>query len=123
MMFPVPQILENITIGDYRNNSVSVQSGRYGKEKIHFIAPGDVRAEVESEMTDFLRWLNANTQAEGYIRAAVAKFHFVTIHPFDDGNTSDATADATAARDLIDLVDKGVLQPLGEGRGRRYQLI
>lgn len=70
-------------------------------------------------MTDFLRWLNANTQAEGYIRAAVAKFHFVTIHPFDDGNTSDATA----ARDLIDLVDKGVLQPLGEGRGRRYQLI
>jgi len=33
------------------------------------------------------------------------------------------TSDATAARDLSDLVSKGVMSPVGEGRGRRYQLL
>ena len=30
------------------------------------------------------------------------------------------TTDATAARDIGDLVEKGVLIPIGEGRSRRY---
>lgn len=33
------------------------------------------------------------------------------------------TSEATAARDLADLVDKKVLLPAGEGRGRRYYLL
>lgn len=86
MMFPVPPIIGEITVGDYRDEAISVQSGRYGKAKIHFEAPGTTRAEVEVEMIQFLAWLNEQTNVSGYIRAAIAKFYFVTIHPFDDGN-------------------------------------
>lgn len=86
MMFPVPTLLGNFTIGDYRNESVQVQSGRYGKETIHFKAPGETRETVHAEMEQFLTWLNQSTQSANYIRAAIAKFHFVTIHPFEDGN-------------------------------------
>lgn len=240
LMFPIQPIIGEITVGDYRDEAMQVQSGRYGKAKIHFIAPGSTRAEVSAEMTQFLNWINAKATDSGYIRAAIAKFYFVTIHPFDDGNgrlsrviaerclaefegtdlrlyslshvierkraeyydlleacqrgsgditdwiiwfleavreagqeagqhfqrlnqrtqfwqrhsdtsfnerqlkllnrlleTSDfadgvsrkkyraltRTSDPTAARDLSDLVAKGVLAPIGEGRGRKYQLV
>ncbi|RVU86456.1 Fic family protein [Leucothrix sargassi] len=86
MMFPLPPIIGELTAGDYRDEAISVQSGRYGKAKIHFEAPGKTRAEVEIEMTRFLEWLNGKTTISGYVRAAIAKFYFVTIHPFDDGN-------------------------------------
>ncbi len=33
-----------------------------------------------------LQWLNSEMQMSGYIKAAIAKFWFVTVHPFDDGN-------------------------------------
>ena len=86
MMFPVPPIIGEITVGDYRNEAMSVQSGRYGKAKIHFVAPGNTHAEVGAEVIRFLKWLNAQPATSGYIRAAIANFYFVTIHPFDDGN-------------------------------------
>lgn len=34
----------------------------------------------------FLRWLNGPVQTDGLIRAALAHYRFVVIHPFDDGN-------------------------------------
>ena len=86
MMFPVQPILGEITVGDYRDEAMQVQSGRYGKAKIHFIAPGNTRTDVITQMTQFLSWLNTKTDHSGYIRAAIAKFYFVAIHPFDDGN-------------------------------------
>jgi len=37
-------------------------------------------------MDAFLEWLNNKQGFSDYLRAAIAKFWFVTIHPFDDGN-------------------------------------
>lgn len=86
MLFIEKPVLKEITIGDYRNDEMSVVSGHFGcKEVIHFKAPCADRICVQEEMNQFLKWLNANHSAS-YIRAAIAKFWFVTIHPFDDGN-------------------------------------
>lgn len=37
-------------------------------------------------MQAFLDWWNKPHQIDGLIRAGVAHFWFVTIHPFEDGN-------------------------------------
>lgn len=84
MLFPEAPLIGELTRGEYRDGPMSVQSGRYGRQKIHFTAPGDNRPAVSAEMTTFLTWLNA--ARPGYVHAALAKFFFVTIHPFDDGN-------------------------------------
>jgi Fic family protein len=75
-----------MTIGDYRDDTMQIVSGQYGKQKIHFEAPGKVKSEVEQEMDRFFHWLNTSADESTFIRAAIAKFWFVTIHPFDDGN-------------------------------------
>jgi len=86
ILFPVAPIITPMTIGDYRDDTMQIVSGRYGKQKIHFEAPGKVKSEVEQEMDRFFHWLNTSTDESTFIRAAIAKFWFVTIHPFDDGN-------------------------------------
>ncbi|GGI67129.1 cell division protein Fic [Shewanella hanedai] len=86
MLFPVAPIITPMTIGDYRDDTMQIVSGRYGKQQVHFEAPGAVNSEVEQEMELFFDWLNASSNESTFIRAAIAKFWFVTIHPFDDGN-------------------------------------
>jgi len=90
MMFFDKPILNSMLIGEYRNETMQIVSGAYGKQKVHFEAPCDNQACIKQKMAVFLSWLN-NTQSQGnfsspYIKAAVAKFWFVTIHPFDDGS-------------------------------------
>jgi len=64
---------------------MQVVSGAVGKEKIHYQAPPVER--LDKEMNDFLGWWEkSNGTTEGFLRAAIAHFWFVTIHPFDDGN-------------------------------------
>jgi Fic family protein len=86
LLFPVQPLITPLIIGDYRNEEMQILSGRYGKQHIHYIAPGDDQAEVTEQMTGFFAWLNSPITGSAYIRAAIAKFWFVTIHPFDDGN-------------------------------------
>ncbi len=79
--------MTKINVGSYRlgQENMQVVSGRLGKEKIHYIAPPSKK--VKSEMNAFLKWWNKKDQSsEGIIRAAIAHFWFVSIHPFDDGN-------------------------------------
>lgn len=78
--------MNKITVGSYRTGSEPMQvvSGRIGKEKIHYIAPPS--GKVLKEMDKLIRWWNKNASVDGILRAAVAHFWFVTIHPFDDGN-------------------------------------
>jgi Fic family protein len=79
--------MTKINVGSYRvgEENMQVVSGRLGKEKIHYIAPPSKK--VTSEMNGFLKWWNQSDQkGEGIIRAAIAHFWFVSIHPFDDGN-------------------------------------
>ena len=74
-----------IEVGKYRSGDMQVVSGAMGKENIHYEAPKP--DQVEAEMNLFLDWFN-NTPLEidPVLKAAIAHFWFVTIHPFDDGN-------------------------------------
>lgn len=86
MMFFDKPILDDLIIGNYRNTQMQVISGKYGIEQVHFEAPCLDFTCVENEMNDFLQWLQIDNIGNGYIKAAIAKFYFISIHPFDDGN-------------------------------------
>lgn len=76
--------MHRITTGCYRDGEMQVVSGPMGKEKVHFQAPS--ANVVENEMNVFLNWFNTETEMDGVLKAAIAHFWFVIIHPFDDGN-------------------------------------
>ena len=79
--------MRKISVGRHRkgNEPMQVVSGRIGKEIVHYIAPPSNK--VRTEMKNLLDWWNTSEAAtDGILRAAIAHFWFVTIHPFDDGN-------------------------------------
>jgi Fic family protein len=90
LMFIDRPIIYDMIIGNYREDEMSVVSGRFGKQTTHFKAPCTDSICVKKQMDSFFLWLNkknnVNSEQSGYIKAAIAKFWFVTIHPFDDGN-------------------------------------
>ncbi|MCE9540695.1 MAG: Fic family protein [Bacteroidetes bacterium] len=73
-----------INAGCYRRGEMQVVSGPMGKEKIHFQAPSP--GIVKAEMDVFLNWFNIDTKIDLVLKAAIAHFWFIIIHPFDDGN-------------------------------------
>ena len=76
--------MHQITIGSYRDEEMQVVSGAMGKEKVHFQAPPP--NVMQAEMDAFLDWLNQEAQIDEVLKAAIAHFWFIIIHPFDDGN-------------------------------------
>ncbi|TVQ49081.1 MAG: Fic family protein [Saprospirales bacterium] len=73
-----------IEVGRYRTCEMQVVSGAMGKEKVHYEA---VKQElVKAEMNKFLNWFNNDNKLDPVIKAAIAHFWFIIIHPFDDGN-------------------------------------
>lgn len=76
--------MHRIDTGCYRTGEMQVVSGPMGMEKVHYQAPPS--EIVNSEMDAFLDWLNSETKIDAVIKAAVAHFWFIIIHPFDDGN-------------------------------------
>jgi Fic family protein len=73
-----------IEVGRYRTSEMQVVSGAMGKEKVHYEA---VKSElVKSEMDKFLDWFNNDNQLDPVLKASIAHFWFIIIHPFDDGN-------------------------------------
>ncbi len=76
--------LYKIEVAKYRSGAMQVVSGAMGKERVHYEAPEAAR--VEAEMTKFLAWFNAGSNLDPVMKAAIAHFWFVAIHPFDDGN-------------------------------------
>lgn len=73
-----------IEVGKYRTSEMQIVSGGMGKEKIHYEA---VKPQfVKTEMNEFLLWFNNNNQLDPVLKAAIAHFWFIIIHPFDDGN-------------------------------------
>ena len=79
ILFPVAPLVTPLTIGDYRNDTMQIISGQYGKQTIHFEAPAKIKSEVELEMASFFHWLNTSSNDSTFIRAAIAKFWFVTL--------------------------------------------
>jgi Fic family protein len=69
---------------DDRQGPMQVVSGPIGRHKIHYVAPAADR--VENEMGNFIRWFDSHQQEDPLLKAAIAHFWFVTIHPFEDGN-------------------------------------
>lgn len=73
-----------IEVGRYRTGEMQIVSGAMGKEKVHYEA---VSARlVKSEMDTFLHWFNTESELDPVLKAAIAHFWFIIIHPFDDGN-------------------------------------
>ena len=73
-----------IEVGKYRTGEMQIVSGAMGKEKVHYEA---VKPEfVKAEMDNFLEWFNNDNSLDLVLKAAIAHFWFIIIHPFDDGN-------------------------------------
>src|SRR3989338_6744427 len=75
-----------IKIGQWRGKEpMRVVSGPVGREKVHFEAPPG--EQVAEEMREFISWWKDGSQKlDGLLRAGLAHFYFVTVHPFEDGN-------------------------------------
>lgn len=96
----------SIEVGRYRTGEMQVVSGAMGKEKVHYEA---VKPElVKTEMDRFLDWFNNENSLDPVLKAAIAHFWFIIIHPFDDGN-------GRIGRALTDM-----LLARAEGSGERF---
>jgi Fic family protein len=99
-----------IRIGDWRGpDAMQVVSGRVDRPTVHFEAPP--RTGLEDRIGEFIAWFNASrsdTALDPLLRAAIAHFWFITLHPFDDGN-------GRLARSLTDLA-------LAQGEPRSIRL-
>jgi Fic family protein len=73
-----------IEVGKYRTGEMQVVSGAMGKEKVHYEAVSP--QYVKTEMDKFISWVNNETKIDAVLKAAIAHFWFIIIHPFDDGN-------------------------------------
>jgi Fic family protein len=95
-----------IEVGRYRTGEMQIVSGAMGKEKVHYEA---IRPEsVKPEMDTFLDWFNNENRLDPVLKAAIAHFWFIIIHPFDDGN-------GRIGRAITDM-----LLASAEGSGNRY---
>lgn len=95
-----------IEVGTYRTGEMQVVSGAMGKEKIHYEA---VQPKlVKTEMDKLLDWFNNDNQLDPVLKAAIAHFWFIIIHPFDDGN-------GRIGRAITDM-----LLARAEGSGERF---
>lgn len=93
--------MRRITVGAWRPadiGAMQVVSGPMGRERVHFEAPAADR--LQHEVSFFLDWFGAANGIDPVLKAGIAHFWFVTIHPFEDGNgrISRAIADMALAR-------------------------
>ncbi|WP_291727669.1 Fic family protein [Bernardetia sp.] len=94
--------MQKIEVGSFIKDTkgrMQVVSGVLGKEKVHYEAL--VATDLEREINSFLAWLNdEKIEIDPILKAAIAHFWFLTIHPFEDGNgrIARAIADMFLAR-------------------------
>ena len=93
--------MQRITVAHWRDDAqgpMQVVSGAINRGKVHFEAPAAKR--LPHEMAQFISWANNAHDIDPVLKAAIAHFWFVTIHPFDDGNgrMARALADWALAR-------------------------
>ncbi|WP_295815198.1 Fic family protein [uncultured Deinococcus sp.] len=98
-LFPNGQSgVDPILTGQYRTDvdgPMQVVGNRLDKRTVHFEAPTGHR--VPALMAAFLTWVEADQPLDPVIKAGLAHLHFLTIHPFEDGN-------GRLARVLTDLL-------------------
>jgi len=98
--------MHRIETGNYRKSEMQVVSGAMGKETIHYQAPSP--ESVQQNMDKFFEWFNGKAKIDAVLKAAIAHFWFIIIHPFDDGN-------GRIARALSDM-----LLARSEGSSQRF---
>ncbi len=79
--------VHRVSVGQWRDDRdgpMQVVSGPMGKERVHYEAPP--AHDVPREMARFLEWMRSADDTDPVLRAGLAHFWFVTIHPFEDGN-------------------------------------
>lgn len=76
--------IHKIEVGRYRSREMQIVSGAMGKEKVHYVAVP--ASKVKEEMNKFLKWFNNSSPIDPVLKAAIAHFWYIIIHPFDDGN-------------------------------------
>lgn len=78
----------SMLVGTLRGDEpMQVVSGRLDRPTVHFEAPA--RQGLEQQLERFLNWFEASrnqVSLDPLLRAGIAHFWFVTLHPFDDGN-------------------------------------
>ncbi|WP_194790569.1 Fic family protein [Pseudomonas sp. UFMG81] len=83
-----PSLAPAQPVGDWRDDApMQVVSGRTDKPRVHFQAPP--RTGLEQQVQQFLDWFERSRndrQLDPLLRAGLAHFWFVTLHPFADGN-------------------------------------
>lgn len=88
LLFPTGRSgMYKITVGNWRTDEqgpMQVVSGAMGRERVHYEAPA--AEKVANEMDMFLNWFNTFHEIDPVLKAALAHFWFITIHPFEDGN-------------------------------------
>ena len=97
--------MHRLIVGNWRTidtGPMQVVSGPIGREKIHFEAPQ--ADKLDKEMTKFLEWFENQNEIDPVLKAGIAHFWFVTIHPFEDGNGRIARAIADMALARADKV-------------------
>jgi Fic family protein len=100
-LFPpeTQSVLHPVRVGAWRGPSpMRVVSGRIDKPVVHFQAPP--RKGLDAEMKRFFDWFESSRHDDGLdplLRAGIAHFWLVTLHPFDDGNGRIARAVADLA--------------------------
>lgn len=89
-LFPQQDSLltQPIRVGSLRGDEpMQVVSGRIDRPTVHFLAPP--RDGLPAQLDTFLDWFNrsrSDAALDPLLRAGMAHFWFVTLHPFDDGN-------------------------------------
>ena len=115
---------EEINVGEYRVDEMSVISGVLDREKVHYRAPSPDR--VQKEMDVFLKWFNDPSTPRDYIKSAVAHFWFVSIHPFDDGNGRIGRAIADMALSQADNSPRryfSMSRQIGQEKNKYYDIL
>jgi Fic family protein len=87
-----PLLADVVHPGQLRGDAtMQVISARIDAPTVHFQAPP--RAGLEQQLSQFIDWFNQSSinstldyALDPMLRAAIAHFWFVTIHPFEDGN-------------------------------------
>lgn len=91
LLFPAQEqdlLPRRVRVGALRGDEpMQVVSGRLDRPTVHFEAPP--RDGLEQQLAAFLDWFEASRSdatLDPLLRAGIAHFWFVTLHPFDDGN-------------------------------------
>ncbi|MBA1323038.1 Fic family protein [Pseudomonas plecoglossicida] len=90
LLFPMDdqRLSAPVRVGSLRGEEpMQVVSGRLDRPKVHFEAPP--RQGLDEQLSEFMDWFAASRHVpnlDPFLRAGIAHFWFVTLHPFDDGN-------------------------------------